>query len=106
MSVSWNATALAAINAQCDLAITDADFATDAEMVSTWLHADLGDGTNDVVLNERTVRSSLRLLRNWWSLSGNTLTVRCENDSTVAWTATVTPDADANPIIGSNPTGP
>jgi len=105
-TVSWNATALAAINAQCDLAITDANFATDVEMASTFLHADLGDGTNDYVLNERTVRSALRLIRNWWSMSGTTLTVRCEDDSTVAWTATVTPDATANPIIGSNPTGP
>lgn len=52
----------------------------------------------------RTVTSALRLLRNKWTLAGGTLTVTEEDDTTSAWTAAVTSDAAANPIIGSDPT--
>jgi len=57
-------------------------------------------------VSDTTARSplnALRLLRNKWSVTANTLTVTKENDSTSAWTATVTGDAAADPIIGSDP---
>lgn len=38
----------------------------------------------------RTVRNALRLLVNKWYITAGTLAVTKENDSTVAWTATVT----------------
>jgi len=51
----------------------------------------------------RSVLNALRFLRNKWSISGSTLTITKEDDASAAWTATVTGDAAANPIIGSEP---
>jgi len=53
--------------------------------------------------NSRSPLNALRFLRNKWSLATSTLTVTKEDDSTSAWTATVTTDAAAEPIIGSDP---
>lgn len=52
----------------------------------------------------RSPLNALRFLRNKWSLSGTTLTVTKENDTTAAWTATVTAAPGADPISGSDPT--
>lgn len=52
----------------------------------------------------RSVFNALRFLRNKWSLAGTTLTVTAEDDATTAWTATVTTDASAIPVTGSDPT--
>ena len=54
----------------------------------------------------RSVLNAMRFLRNKWSISGTTLTVTKEDDSTSAWTGTVTSDASADPITGNDPTGP
>jgi hypothetical protein len=51
----------------------------------------------------RSVLNALRFLRNKWSLSGTTLTVTKEDDSTSAWTGTVTSSESANPITGNDP---
>lgn len=51
----------------------------------------------------RTVQDALRMLRNKWSVSGGTLTVTLEDDSTTAWTSTLTATAGANPITASDP---
>ncbi len=51
----------------------------------------------------RSVLNALRFLRNKWSISGTTLTVTEEDDSTAAWTSTVVTDASANPITESDP---
>lgn len=51
----------------------------------------------------RSALNALRWLRNKWSISGSTLTVTKEDDSTEAWTATVTGDSGADPIVGSDP---
>lgn len=51
----------------------------------------------------RSPLNAFRFLRNKWSLSGATLTVTKEDDTTSAWTATVTTDAGANPVTGSDP---
>lgn len=53
--------------------------------------------------NARTPLNALRFLRNKWSVSGTTLTVTKEDDSTSAWTATVTTNAAADPVTGSDP---
>ena len=52
----------------------------------------------------RSVLNALRFLRNKWFIVGSTLTVTKEDDSTPAWTSTVTGDANAAPIISSDPT--
>lgn len=54
--------------------------------------------------NARSPLNALRFLRNKWSISGTTLTVTKENDSTSAWTATVTAAPGADPISGNDPT--
>lgn len=51
----------------------------------------------------RSLLNAVRFLRNKWSLSGTTLTVYKEDDTTSAWTATVTNSAGADPITGSDP---
>jgi hypothetical protein len=51
----------------------------------------------------RTVQDALRFLRNRFTLAGGTLTVYAENDSTVAWTSSVTTNAAADPVTGSDP---
>lgn len=53
--------------------------------------------------NSRSPLNALRFLRNLWAIAGATLTVKKEDDTTTAWTATVTTDAAADPIIGSDP---
>lgn len=57
-------------------------------------------------VSDTTARSplnALRILRNKMSVSGGTLTVTKEDDSTTAWTAAVTGDAAADPIVGVDP---
>jgi hypothetical protein len=51
----------------------------------------------------RSLLNAGRFLRNKWDVAAGTLTVKKENDSTTAWTAAVSSDASANPIIGSDP---
>lgn len=51
----------------------------------------------------RSLLNAARFLRNKWSVSGGTLTVTKENDTTTAWTAALTDNAAANPITGSDP---
>lgn len=51
----------------------------------------------------RSPLNALRFIRNKWSISGNTLTVTKEDDTTTAWTATVTTSAGADPIVGNDP---
>jgi hypothetical protein len=85
----------------------DADaLATDAvtEIADGILARDIGSGTNALTtLNERTVRSALRALRNKSSIATSTLTVTTENDATTAWTAAVSSSATADPVTGVDP---
>lgn len=53
--------------------------------------------------NARSPLNALRFLRNKWSISGATLTVTKENDTTSAWTATVSTTAGADPVTGNDP---
>lgn len=51
----------------------------------------------------RSVLNALRFLRNKWSVTTGTLTVTKEDDSTSAWTGTVTTDEAALPVTGNDP---
>ena len=64
------------------------------------LDRDMATGTDS---GGRTVRNALRFLRNLWSISGTTLTVKKEDDTTTAWTSTLTAAPGADPISGSDP---
>jgi hypothetical protein len=52
---------------------------------------------------DRSTFNALRFLRNKWALAAGTLSVKEEDDTTEAWSAAVTTDAGAEPIIGSDP---
>jgi len=58
------------------------------------LSADIGGGTNAGTLNERTVRSALRAMRNKVSVGTGTMSVYKEDDSAVAWTGSLSNTAD------------
>lgn len=51
----------------------------------------------------RSVLNALRLLRNKWTISAGTLSVKKENDTDEAWNATVSTDAAADPITTVDP---
>ena len=51
----------------------------------------------------RSLLNAVRFLRNKWSISGTTLTVTKEDDTTSAWTSTLTTNASADPITGTDP---
>ncbi len=51
----------------------------------------------------RSPLNALRFLRNKWTVSGVTLTVTKEDDTTSAWTSTVTATPGADPITASDP---
>lgn len=61
-----------------------------------------GNGTGSTA-NERTVLSALRYLRNKIDISASTMTVMLEDDTTTAWTSTLTSTAGLNPVTGSDP---
>lgn len=86
--------------------ITAASLATDAatEVADAILARDLGSGTGAGTLDERTVRSALRAIRNRWTVASGTHTVYKEDDATTAWTAALSSSASADPVTGSDPT--
>lgn len=68
-----------------------------------FLDRDMAVGVDSGSPTVRTVRQALRFLRNKKSYPANVLTVTKEDDATASWTATVTTDVDALPIIGVDP---
>lgn len=56
-----------------------------------------------VPMDDRTVRSALRYLRNKVSANTATMTVCTEDDVTTSWTSSLTADASAAPITISDP---
>lgn len=75
---------------------------TATENADALLARDIGSGSNAGSLNERTVRSALRFNRNKFTISGGTLTVYREDDTTVAFTAVITQTA-GDPVSASDP---
>jgi hypothetical protein len=91
--------------------IDNAAFAADA-LAATNFAASVGQEFADALLGRniaggsdggRMVKDALRFLRNRFAVSSGTLTVYQEDDTTTAWTASVTGDAAADPIVESNP---
>ncbi len=79
------------------------DIPTAIQNADALLNRDMSIGADSGSPTVRTVRQALRFLRNKWSLSGTTLTVTKEDDTTASWTAVVTTSAGADPISGSDP---
>jgi hypothetical protein len=51
----------------------------------------------------RSLLNAIRFLRNKWTITGATLSVKKEDDSTEAWNAALSTDAAAIPITGNDP---
>ncbi len=51
----------------------------------------------------RVVKEALYFLRNKWSISGSTLTVFATDDTTPAWTSTLTTSSSVDPVTSSDP---
>lgn len=75
---------------------------TAVENADTLLDRNMGTGTDSGSPTVRTVRQALRFLRNKWSISGGTLTVTKEDDTTASWTGAVTTTA-GNPVSAVDP---
>jgi len=83
------------------LTTTERDAIADA-----FLNRDMSTGTDSGSTTVRTVRQALRFLRNKWTLTSGTLSVKKEDDSTESWSATVGTTASGTPIISVDPAGP
>jgi hypothetical protein len=70
------------------------------------LDRDLAAGVDSGGPTHRTMRQALRLLRNKWSTSGNSLLVMKEDDATLSWTSILATTPGAPPVTGSDPVGP
>lgn len=77
--------------------VTASALAADAgtELATALLKLDFTGITGEAT---RSVLNALRKLMNKWSISGNTLTVTKEDDSTTAYTQTITTNSSAAPI--------
>jgi hypothetical protein len=67
------------------------------------LARDLGSGLNVGNPQERTVRSALRALRNKVNVGSSQMVVKREDDTTDAWTASVTTTAVSSNVSGIDP---
>ncbi|MBP6544715.1 MAG: hypothetical protein KA265_19145 [Piscinibacter sp.] len=98
LSAAGTRTALGLASANLDTQLDALPTAT--ENADALLDRDMGVGADT---NSRSPRNALRHIRNKWSVSGTTLTVTKEDDSTTAWTSTLSTNASADPITGSDP---
>jgi hypothetical protein len=102
-----NTAGLVTVDSNVDLIL--ADTGTDGVVISTSTQQAIADqllNRDMSAVSDTTARSplnALRLLRNKYSVSGSTLTVTKEDDTTSAWTSTLTTDAAADPVTGSDP---
>jgi len=67
------------------------------------LARDIGSGSSAGSINERTVRSALRGLRNKTTVINNEMTVYKEDDASTAWSATVSSSDSSKTITGVDP---
>jgi hypothetical protein len=75
----------------------------DNVMADELLAREIGSGSSAGAINERTVRSALRGLRNKTSVINNEMTVYKEDDTSTAWSATVSSSDSSKTITGVDP---
>jgi hypothetical protein len=97
-------TEIAAIKAKTDnlpaAPAAVSDIPTALQNADALLKRDMSAVTGEAA---RSPLNAFRFLRNKWGIAGATLTVTKEDDTTSAWTATVTAAPGADPISGSDP---
>lgn len=96
-NVTGSVASVTAVSDKTGYALTSGERTSIAEAL---LKLDLSTVTGEAA---RSVLNALRFLRNKWAISGTTLTVTKEDDATTAWTASVTTNASADPVTGSDP---
>ena len=69
-------------------------------LADAYLKRDMSAVTGEAA---RSPLNAFRFIRNLWSISGATLSVKKEDDTTEAWNATLTNTPGANPITGVDP---
>lgn len=77
-----------------------------AAIADALLDRDMATGTDSGSPTVRTMRQALRFIRNKWTVTGGTLSVKKEDDATESWAAAVTGTAGADPITAIDPNGP
>ena len=75
----------------------------DNVMADELLARELGSGLSAGAINERTVRSALRGLRNKTTVINSEMTVYKEDDASTAWSATVSSSDSSKTITGVDP---
>lgn len=75
------------------------DATASAEIADALLGRNVAGGSS----SGRLVKEALYALRNKWTVSGGTYTVYATDDSTPAWTSSVTGTAGADPLTASDP---
>lgn len=80
--------------------VPDQNIEIDLQTVDLFFKRDLSAIAGEA---SRSLLNAIRILRNKFSISGATMTVYKEDDSTSAWTSTLTTDGAANPITASDP---
>jgi hypothetical protein len=80
--------------------IVAGDWPTAVENADALLKRDWTSVTGEAA---RSVLNALRAIRNKWTVSAGTWSVKKEDDTTEAWNASVSGDAAAEPIVGSDP---
>ena len=95
------------VGAMAASVMTASALATDAvnEIADGFLDRNMATGTDSGTdsTSVRTPRQALRALRNKVTISGGTMTVTKEDDSTASWTSAIS-TATRDPISGSDPT--
>lgn len=100
-AMPWNASWDAEVQSEVDDALNAYEVPTAIETADEVLKRDWNAVGGEA---SRSVLNALRFLRNRWFVSGSTLTVTEEDDTTVAWQGTLTSDATADPVTGNDPT--
>ena len=103
--VAYDPTASIQVTSIAADAITASSLATDAvtEIADGILARDIGSGSSAGAINERTVRSALRGLRNKTTVINSEMTVYKEDDASTAWSATVSSSDSSKTITGVDP---
>ena len=103
--VAYDPTASVQVTSIAADAITASSLATDAvtEIADGILARELGSGSSAGAINERTVRSALRGLRNKTTVINSEMTVYKEDDASTAWSATVSSSDSSKTITGVDP---
>jgi hypothetical protein len=101
-----NAELTTALGTADDAVLTAIDaLPTAVENADALLDRDMSTGADNGSSTVRTVRQALRFSRNKFAISGGTLTVYKEDDSTASWTSAITTTA-GDPVSASDPAGP